>query len=162
MLFRSAGIVVLSIDILKGTLAVLLPFLLTSLVWQDDHLIHLKIVSGILAVIGHIFPLYAGFKGGKGVATSLGVIIGIHPLAALICIVLFLTVFMISNYVSLGAIIASASFPISLYFIFHNKNITLTIFSISLAAVVIILHHANIKRLVQGNENKMNLFKKKP
>lgn len=162
VLGKKAGIVVLSIDILKGTLAVLLPFLLTSLVWQDDHLIHLKIVSGILAVIGHIFPLYAGFKGGKGVATSLGVIIGIHPLAALICIVLFLTVFMISNYVSLGAIIASASFPISLYFIFHNKNITLTIFSISLAAVVIILHHANIKRLVQGNENKMNLFKKKP
>lgn len=160
VLGKKAGILVLSIDILKGTTAVLASYFLTTLSWQDDHLIHLKIVSGICTVLGHIFPLYAGFKGGKGVATSLGVIIGIHPLAALICIVLFLVVFIASKYVSLGAIIASISFPLSLYLIFNNQNKILTLFSIVLASVVIILHHANIKRLLTGTENKMNLFKK--
>lgn len=146
---------------MKGTVAVLVPFIFTSYAWADDHLIHLKILCGILAVIGHIFPIYANFNGGKGVATSLGVILGIHPYAALICIILFLILFMASNYVSLGAIVASISFPLSIHFIFKNENLVLTIFSIVLASVVVILHHNNIKRLLNGTENKMSLFKKK-
>lgn len=161
VLGKKAGTVVLIIDILKGTVAVLVPFILTSYAWADDHLIHLKILCGILAVIGHIFPIYANFNGGKGVATSLGVILGIHPYAALICIILFLILFMASNYVSLGAIVASISFPLSIHFIFKNENLVLTIFSIVLASVVVILHHNNIKRLLNGTENKMSLFKKK-
>src|SRR5690554_5711205 len=111
VLGKKPGIIVLTIDILKGSLAVLLPFLVLPLDWSDDHLIHLKIVCGIIAVLGHIFPIFANFDGGKGVATSLGVIVGIHPPAALICIVVFLIVFISTNYVSLGAILASASFP---------------------------------------------------
>jgi len=161
VLGKKAGTVVLIIDILKGTVAVLVPFIFTSYAWADDHLIHLKILCGILAVIGHIFPIYANFNGGKGVATSLGVILGIHPYAALICIILFLILFMASNYVSLGAIVASISFPLSIHFIFKNENLVLTIFSIVLASVVVILHHNNIKRLLNGTENKMSLFKKK-
>jgi glycerol-3-phosphate acyltransferase PlsY len=161
VLGKRAGIVVLSVDVLKGAFAVLLPFLFNSYAWTDDHLIHLKIVSGILVVIGHIFPLFAGFNGGKGVATSLGVVIGIHPQAALICIVLFLAVFIVSNYVSLGAIITSIAFPLLVEFVFKNENTSLMIFSIVLGTAVIILHHNNIKRLLEGNENKMNLFKKK-
>lgn len=161
VLGKKAGTVVLIIDILKGTVAVLVPFIFTSFAWADDHLIHLKILCGILAVIGHIFPIYANFNGGKGVATSLGVILGIHPYAALICIILFLILFMASNYVSLGAIVASISFPLSIHFIFKNENLVLTIFSIVLASVVVILHHNNIKRLLNGTENKMSLFKKK-
>lgn len=161
VLGKKAGTVVLIIDILKGTVAVLVPFIFTSYAWADDHLIHLKILCGILAVIGHIFPIYANFNGGKGVATSLGVILGIHPYAALICIILFLFLFMASNYVSLGAIVASISFPLSIHFIFKNENLVLTIFSIVLASVVVILHHNNIKRLLNGTENKMSLFKKK-
>ncbi|HLW30594.1 MAG TPA: glycerol-3-phosphate 1-O-acyltransferase PlsY [Brumimicrobium sp.] len=160
VLGKKAGIVVLSVDILKGVLAVILPFIISSYTWADDHLIHLKIVSGILVVIGHIFPVFASFNGGKGVATSLGVVLGIHPQAALICIVLFLIVFIISNYVSLGAITASVAFPLLVEFVFHNKNISLMIFSIVLSSAVIILHHKNIKRILDGNENKMNLFKK--
>jgi len=160
VLGKKAGIVVLSVDILKGVLAVILPFIISSYTWTDDHLIHLKIVSGILVVIGHIFPVFASFNGGKGVATSLGVVLGIHPQAALICIVLFLIVFIISNYVSLGAITASVAFPLLVEFVFHNKNISLMIFSIVLSSAVIILHHKNIKRILDGNENKMNLFKK--
>lgn len=160
VLGKNAGILVLSVDVLKGILAVLVPFLINDYAWNNDHLIHLKIVSGILVVLGHIFPLFAGFKGGKGVATSLGVILGIHPQAALICVVLFLAVFIIFNYVSLGAIISSIAFPLLVVFMFKNENTSLTIFSVVLSSAVIILHHQNIKRLIQGNENKMNLFKK--
>ena len=159
VLGKKAGIAVLSVDIIKGGLAVLLPFIFLPYGWSNDHIIHLKIVCGIVAVLGHIFPVFAGFNGGKGVATSLGVILGIHPLAALICIGLFLIIFIASHYVSLGAIIASSSFPISIVFLFHNTNISLTVFSIVLASAVIILHHNNIKRLIHGEENKMNLFK---
>jgi len=161
VLGKKAGIVVLSVDVLKGTFAVLLPFLVNTYAWADDHLIHLKIVSGILVVLGHIFPVFAGFNGGKGVATSLGVILGIHPQAALICIAIFLVVFIASNYVSLGAIITSISFPLLVEFVFDNKNTSLLIFSIILSSAVVILHHNNIKRLIKGNENKMSLFKKK-
>lgn len=160
VLGRKAGIIVLSVDVIKGILAVLLPFFLTSYEWTDDHLIHLKIVTGIVVVLGHIFPIFVNFNGGKGVATSLGVIIGIHPLAALICVVLFLLVFIISNYVSLGAIISAAAFPIVIRFVFNNESTSLMIFSIALSTAVIVLHHKNIKRLVLGSENKMNLFKK--
>lgn len=159
VLGKKAGTAVLFVDILKGTLAVLLPFFVLHLGWSNDHLIHLKIVCGILVVIGHIFPVFAQFNGGKGVATSLGVILGVHPLAALICIALFLIIFISTQYVSLGAIVASASFPITIEFLFHNTNTSLMIFSIVLASAVIILHHNNIKRIIQGDENKMNLFK---
>ena len=160
VLGRNAGIFVLSVDVLKGVLAVLIPFLLNDFEWNNDHLIHLKIVSGILVVLGHIFPIFASFNGGKGVATSLGVILGIHPQAALICVVLFLIVFIVLNYVSLGAIVSSVAFPLLVVFVFKNENTSLTIFSVALSSAVIILHHKNIKRLIAGNENKMNLFKK--
>lgn len=160
VLGKRAGIVVLTVDVLKGVLAVVLPFIMNSYEWTNDHLIHIKIVAGILVVVGHIFPIFASFKGGKGVATSLGVILGVHPQAALICIILFLAVFIAFNYVSLGAIVASIAFPLLVEYLFHNTNTSLMIFSIVLSSAVIILHHKNIKRLIAGNENKMNLFKK--
>lgn len=160
VLGKKAGIVVLTFDIFKGAIAVLIPFLFLNYPWSNDYLIWIKIVCGVLAVIGHIFPIFAKFDGGKGVATSLGVILGIFPAAALICIVLFLIVFIVSNYVSLGAIIGAIAFPLSVQFIFHNKNVSLLIFSILLSVTIIALHHKNINRLLHGNENKMNLFKK--
>ncbi len=160
VLGKRAGILVLTVDVLKGALAVLTPFFIFNLAWNNDFLIQLKIIGGISAVIGHIFPLFAGFRGGKGVATSLGIILGIHPLAALTCVGIFLVVFIISNFVSLGAIVAAISFPLSVEFLFLNDNNTLCIFSWLLSAAVIIAHHKNIQRLIRGNENKMNLFKK--
>ena len=160
VLGKKAGIPVLLVDVCKGALAVLLPFFIYELSWEEDHLIHLKIIGGVAAVIGHIFPLFAQFNGGKGVATSLGIIIGLQPLAALVCLGIFLIVFIISNFVSLGAIIASVAFPIVVEFLFKNENDVLRYFSIVLGVAVIAAHHKNIKRLLQGNENKMNLFKK--
>ena len=160
VLGKKAGIFVLTVDILKGALAVSLPFLLGIAEWKSDHLIHLQLVTGVLAVLGHIFPLFAGFNGGKGVATSLGVIIGIHPPAALVCIGVFLIFFILSSFVSLGAILGAASFPLSIQYLFNNQNFSLMVFSILLASAVVLAHHKNIKRIIQGNENKMNLFKK--
>jgi len=160
VLGKGAGIVVLAIDIVKGSLAVLLPFIIGYASWGSDTLIHLQLLAGIAAVLGHVFPLFANFNGGKGVATSLGVIIGIHPLAASICLGIFLIVFIISNYVSLGAIVAAFSFPWLVHFMFSNDNLYLMIFSIVLSLAVIITHHKNITRIVKGEENKMNLFKK--
>lgn len=160
VLGKKAGTFVLIVDICKGALAVLLPFFLGVAEWRSDELIHLQLETGVLAVLGHIFPLFAGFNGGKGVATSLGVIIGIHPPAALVCILVFLVFFILSSYVSLGAIIGASSFPVSIHFIFHNDNFSLMIFSVLLASAVVLAHHKNIKRIIRGNENKMNLFKK--
>jgi glycerol-3-phosphate acyltransferase PlsY len=159
VLGKKPGITVLLIDICKGILASSLPYFIGSNL-SEEIVINLMLVAGVLAVIGHVYPVFAGFNGGKGVATSLGVIIGIHPPAALICIVVFLILFMLFNYVSLGAILASLSFPITVHFVFHNQHYWLTVFSIILSATVIGLHEKNIKRLIKGEESKMNLFKK--
>lgn len=160
VLGKTAGIVVLIIDIAKGALAVLLPFLVGYAIWGSDGLINMQLLCGITAVLGHVFPLFADFKGGKGVATSLGVIIGVHPMAASICLLIFLLVFIFSNYVSLGAMVAAFSFPWLVEFVFNNENLYLMIFSIVLSLAVIAAHHKNIKRIANGEENKMNLFKK--
>lgn len=159
VLGKKAGTVVLLIDICKGVLAVLLPWIFGVAIWESDMLIHLQLTGGIAAVLGHVFPLFANFKGGKGVATSLGIILGIHPLTAAVCLVFFLVVFVTFSYVSLGAIIAAISFPIILILVWEVSNVALIIFSIVLSLAVVFTHHKNIKRLLKGEESKMNLFK---
>ena len=161
VLGKKPGIVVLTIDILKGVMAVLSPFLITFLSEGniESSIDHLQIVAAIFAVLGHMFPVFAGFKGGKGVATSLGIIIGMQPIAAVICIVAFLIVFISFNFVSLGAIVASIIFPV-IVFMRHPESTEMHIFSFILAGAVILAHRKNIKRLIKGEESKMNLFKK--
>ncbi|MEZ4936443.1 MAG: glycerol-3-phosphate 1-O-acyltransferase PlsY [Crocinitomicaceae bacterium] len=161
VLGKKPGIIVLVIDILKGVLAVLMPLFIFSLEAESMLYGNIKVLCGIVAVVGHIFPIFANFNGGKGVATSLGVVIGISPPAAGICITLFLVVFVASQFVSLGAIVASIAFPLSVVFILNEKNTTLIVFSVVLAIAVILAHRKNISRLLAGNENKMNLFRKK-
>lgn len=160
VLGKKAGILVLCIDILKGATAVLLPFIFGVGEWGTKELVHVQLIAGILAVVGHVIPVFANFKGGKGVATSLGVIVGIHPPAAGICLLLFLVVFILSKYVSLGAISAAIAFPLVLNLVFGVETIWLTVFSIVLSAAVIFVHRKNIKRLLKNEESKMNLFKK--
>lgn len=159
VLGKKAGRVVLTIDIIKGMIAVLLPYFVLPYPFSDAHLTHIQLVASFLAVLGHVFPVFAGFKGGKGVATSLGVIIGLQPVAAAICMVVFLAVFISSNYVSLGSISAAVAFSISLW-LFPINTYALPIFGSLLAAIVIFAHRKNIKRLLDGTESKMNLFKK--
>lgn len=163
VLGKKPGIIVLVVDIFKGFLAVsLVKWFVEYKSWDHtlDEVIQVQVVCAVLAILGHIFPLFARFKGGKGVATSLGIIIGIEPLSALICITLFLFVFLISNYVSLGAIVVSFVFPVVVYWITDNSSDVLLIFSIVLSLAVIASHRKNIARLIKGEENKMNLFKK--
>jgi acyl phosphate:glycerol-3-phosphate acyltransferase len=160
VLGKKPGIVVLVIDILKGFSAVFLPFVFGVGEWGSDELINVQLVSALLAVLGHVLPLFAGFKGGKGVATSLGVIIGIHPVAAGICLIVFLIVFISFKFVSLGAITAACCFPVLLAFYFKVDSVWLLSFSILLSTAVIYVHKKNIGRLLKGEENKMNLFKK--
>lgn len=160
VLGKKAGKVVLLIDVLKGMLAVMLPFFILPYHFEAPELTHVQLVATFLAVLGHVFPVFAGFRGGKGVATSLGVIIGLQPIAALICLGVFLIVFMISNYVSLGSICASVCFALLLWFGFEIKTIALPVFGTLLAAIVIFAHRKNIIRLLHGEENKMNLFKR--
>lgn len=159
VLGKKPGIFVLSVDIIKGFIAVMLPVILSNwFVFQAD-LVHLKIVAAICVVLGHVFPLYANFNGGKGVATSLGVIIALNPIAAGVAMVVFLTVFIATNFVSLGSICAALTFP-SMLFILGVESMALKVFSMILAAVVIFAHRQNIQRLLAGEENKMNLFKR--
>jgi len=161
VLGKNPGKIVLAIDILKGLIAVLLP--LTVVYTHDENtIINYKLFAAISVILGHVFPLFAGFRGGKGVATSLGVIFAIHPPAAGICLAIFLVVFLTFNYVSLGAIVTAISFPLVIHFVFNVSSLPLTIFSIVIGTAVVITHKKNILRLIQGSENKMYVFSKNP
>lgn len=161
VLGKKPGIVVLLIDVLKGAIAAALPAMIGSeMRAMEDHLINVQLIAALCAVAGHVFPVFAQFKGGKGVATSLGVIIGLQPIVAVMCLGIFLIVFILSKYVSLGAITASVAFPLILIFVIGTNSIWLMIFSVVLSALVIFAHKKNIGRLLKGEENKMNLFKK--
>lgn len=145
------GIVVLLLDIGKGLLAVRLA---NCLVWDnpivDRELI--LIIAGLCAVIGHNWPIYLKFKGGKGVATSVGVFIGLAPLPMLICLGLFVVIVAIWRYISLGSIVIACCLPLLLYC--YNYGTYLLIFSILVGVFIILRHTSNIKRLISGTENK--------
>jgi glycerol-3-phosphate acyltransferase PlsY len=163
VLGKRSGWFVLIVDVSKGVLAASLPHLFSD-AWfagfKDEFLI-LQLCGSFSAVFGHVFPVFAGFRGGKGVATSLGIVIGINPYAAIVCLIIFLTVFLSSRYVSLGAITASLCFPFISYFMINEDARIMIIFTIVLGALVILAHRKNIDRLLKGQENKMNLFSKK-
>lgn len=160
ILGKKAGKVVLGIDVLKGMIAVLLPFFILPYPFTAAPLTHVQLLASFLAVLGHVFPVFAGFKGGKGVATSLGVIIGLQPIAAGICLAVFLLVFIISNYVSLGSIVAATAFALLLWLAFPIQTVALPVFGSLLSVIVIIAHRKNIGRILAGTESKMNLFKR--
>ena len=160
VLGKKPGIVVLLVDICKGIIAASLPLILFADKLDEQEVANAQVLAALAAVIGHVLPVFAGFKGGKGVATSLGVIIGVHPITALICLAAFLIVFIGFQYVSLGAITSALLFPLIIIFVFEEQTPMVVGFSILLSAAVIFAHRKNIVRLLHGNENKMNLFKK--
>lgn len=121
----------------------------------------LKIGLGIAAVTGHIFPIFSGFKGGKGVASMLGVILAINPVVACCSLGVFVLFFLIFRIVSVGSIMAAISFPIFTLFIFSGNSELMGWFSVVAAFLIIALHYKNIRRLIRGNEKQIS-FKKKP
>ena len=158
VLGKKAGIPVLAIDIIKGTLAVLLVYL-TPYVFDSNNFVNMELALGIAALVGHIFPVFAGFRGGKGVATILGVVICLTPLTSLMVLFVFLTVLLTSRFVSLSSIMAGISYPIFLNLVLKNTNQTLMIYSILVAILLIITHKKNIIRLLKRQESKLTLFK---
>ncbi|MBP6756710.1 MAG: glycerol-3-phosphate 1-O-acyltransferase PlsY [Bacteroidia bacterium] len=157
VLGKKAGIVVLVCDILKGSLSVLLAFL-SSYNVNSNQFVNLQLALGIAAVVGHVFPVFAGFRGGKGVATILGIVICLTPITSALGLIVFLTVLILTRYVSLSSIMAGISYPILLKFILKNDNQTLFIFSIFVAILLVITHKKNISRLLKKQESRVNLF----
>ncbi len=154
------GLFIFLIDLLKGTLAVKLTLFYPALNTEST-LLNFQLFLGFLAIVGHIFPVYAQFKGGKGVATLFGVIIGISPKFALVFAAFFFLTFLLTNYVALGSILASASFAFCIAFWIQQPNSMLAIvLSACCGLLIIIKHHTNIKRLFNKTETKMWLFKK--
>lgn len=160
VLGRKAGIPVLFIDIIKGTIAVFLAHF-SPFVFDSNEFVTLELGLGIAALVGHVFPVFAGFRGGKGVATILGVVICLTPITSLLVLSVFLIVLLATRYVSLSSIIAGLSFPFFLNIVLENQNQTLLIFSLFVSALLIITHKKNISRLLKRQESKVDLFAKK-
>lgn len=153
------GTLVMVIDVLKGLAAVKLSLLLPWYQENDIALTNFQIGLGISAVLGHIFPIWADFKGGKGVATLFGLVIGISPWTALCCSGVFLLVLYLTRFVSLSSILASVAFPVFILVIFNVDNHAYRVFAIVVALLVILTHQKNISRLIRGSEGKVPIFK---
>ncbi len=153
------GTIVMSVDVLKGVLAtslyILLPYYLTDEWDRTNFMIGL----GLSAVLGHIFPIWANFRGGKGVATLLGMAVAIQPLVAVCCIGVFLLVLYLTRFVSLSSILAGVSFMVFILFIFNEKETLYRIFAVLVALMVILTHQKNITRILKGTESKVPIFK---
>ena len=153
------GTLVMIVDMLKGLAAVKLAFFLPFYIDNDMARTGLQIGLGLSAVLGHIFPIWADFRGGKGVATLFGLVLGISPWTALCCVGIFLLVLYITRFVSLSSILASIAFPVFILVIFNVDNQAYRVFAIAVALLVILTHQKNITRLLRGNESKVPILK---
>lgn len=150
----ATGLPVLIIDMAKGWLAASLPLLMGLAPEGSTELINVQILTGSIAIIGHVFPVFAGFKGGKGVATTFGVLLALHPMVTLSCLSVFLVIILISGYVSASSIVAGFSFPIQLFLFFETPSLIFKLFSVLIGVAIIITHKKNIKRLLNGEEKR--------
>jgi glycerol-3-phosphate acyltransferase PlsY len=155
------GIIVLIIDMGKGIAAVQLAHAVQQSDWLSGESTFWKLILGLAAVAGHIFPVFAGFRGGKGVATLFGVVLAIQPWTALISIGAFVIVVFLTKYISLGSIIAVIVFAACVWFAVKETNVYMRWFSVVAALLVLIMHRSNIKRLIEGTENKFKGLRKR-
>ena len=160
VLGKKAALPVLFFDILKGWAAVKVSYFVADMLGREEFN-SLQLTLGAAAIIGHIYPVFASFKGGKGVATLLGVTIAIHPLSALVGIGVFVLILIVTHYVSLSSIFAGLSFPISILILFPSSSPTLVLFSLLTPAILLVTHQKNIERLLSKEESKIYLFRKK-
>jgi acyl phosphate:glycerol-3-phosphate acyltransferase len=160
ILGSKAGVAVMLMDMLKGFIAVKLS-ILSPYVWTSEPFVNLQIFLGLSSVLGHIFPIWADFRGGKGIATLFGMILGIQPLVAVSLIGVFLLMLYLTRYVSLSSISAGVAFPVLILFIFHEPELSYKLFAISTSLLVVLTHHKNINRLLTGSESKVPFFRKR-
>ena len=160
ILGRKCGWIVLTIDVLKGLAASSLPLIFAE-DYSKNELLLFQISASLVCIVGHIFPVFAQFRGGKGVASALGIIFGLNPFSACISVCIFLVVFLVSRYVSLGAIITSITYPFVSFFIVKEESSLMIIFTTLLGLLVVLAHWKNIRRLMNGAESKMNLLNRR-
>lgn len=161
VLGAKAGSFVFAVDMLKGYVAVDLAYFISKYQADNIALTNFQVLLGIAAVVGHIFPIWAEFKGGKGIATLFGMILAIQPLVAACLILVFVLMLFLTRYVSLSSITASIAFPVMIFFVFKEPEVMYRVFALATAIMVVLTHHKNINRLLAGNENKVPLFGKK-
>jgi len=164
VLGKKAGIPVMLVDIAKGWTATNLAYFIGLSVTGPEHsvqYVNYQLALGIVAVMGHLFPIFAGFRGGKGIATLFGMILAVHLPAALLCVLVFLIVLFLTRYVSLSSISAGFTFPLTVIFVYQVSVKAIIIYGMCICILILVTHQKNIERLLRGKESKVNLFKKK-
>jgi acyl phosphate:glycerol-3-phosphate acyltransferase len=146
------GALTLLLDAAKGFFAVELASGLSPFPSGDPRIERIMAASALLAIMGHMFPLWLRFRGGKGVATALGAFLRFSPMAVGVAIIIFVMVVLISRRISLGSILTSALFPVSIYFLERSRDPWVIAFIAASALLIIARHHQNIRRLLSGTE----------
>ena len=154
VLGKKPGIVVLIMDVLNGFAGVKLAYLVGDYDPASPEFIDFELALSVCALLGHIFPVYVGFRGGKGVATMLGILVAVHTPAALICAGVFLLSLLITGYVSLSSMAAGLAFPVVIM-VFYSTNSSINIFSLAVAIMILVTHQRNIERLIAGEESRV-------
>lgn len=149
------GAPVIIVDVAKGWLASSLPVFFHLASPDSSLLVNLQIITGIASIVGHVYPVFAGFRGGKGVATIFGVLLALNFYLTLSCFGVFLAIFLITGIVSISSMCAGLSFPLLLLFFFNTPSTVFKVFSVLVAAALIFTHRKNIGRLLKGEESKL-------
>ncbi len=159
VLGKRYGTIVMICDILKGMAAVslfyFLPFYLNNELARTNFMIGL----GLASVIGHVFPIFAGFKGGKGVATLFGMLLVVQPIVAICCVVVFLLALFLTRYVSLSSVLGAIMLPISVLWIWNEEEFLYRLFALIIAVMVVLTHQKNIGRILRGVETRVPILK---
>ncbi len=153
------GTFVMVVDMLKGVVAtslyILLPYYLTDEWDRTNFMIWL----GLASVVGHILPVWASFRGGKGVATLFGMVLAIQPIVAICCVGVFILVLYLTRFVSLSSVLSSIAFAVFILYIFNDDVLLYRIFSVAVALLVLLTHQKNINRIINGTESKVPILK---
>jgi glycerol-3-phosphate acyltransferase PlsY len=159
VLGKKWGTLVMIVDLLKGVVATSLYILIPHYLANELHRTNFMIGLGLSAVIGHIFPIWANFRGGKGVATLLGMALAIQPLVAICCVAVFILVLYLTRFVSLSSILSGVAFMVFILFIFNEKETLYRIFAVLVALMIVLTHQKNITRILKGTESKVPILK---
>lgn len=153
------GTIVMIFDILKGMAAVGLFYFLPYYLHNEVDRTNFMIGLGLASVLGHVFPVFAGFKGGKGVATLFGMILAVQPVVAISCVAVFIIVLYLTRYVSLSSILGAIMLPVSVLFIWNEHEIMYRGFALLVAFLVVFTHQKNIGRILRGVESRIPILK---
>lgn len=161
VLGRRTGFIVLFADILKGSLASLTALWLPAFgASEPQTLLNAQLAGGAAAVLGHLYPVFAGFKGGKGVATMLGIMLAIQWQASLVSLGVFLLVWLVFHYISLASMSGGLVFPLAYFLLSGKQSLLMSVIAFAVPALLIYTHRGNIRKLLKGTESKMYPFRR--